>query len=110
MLGDLGLELADRRAPLEPKLKAFWKMLERPDEPEPTPRSTKVARNAAARNTYAHFACVAQPLEEQLFLPLRRLLLARLLLRGYCCGESIARRAALAVLCTSCHWSLFLAS
>ena len=93
--------------PLEPKLKAFWRTSLIPVEPEPTPKKTKPSAKATASSTNTHFACVAQPLEEQLLLPLRRLLLA-CGGRGYGCGASILRRAALAVLRTSCHCVLVL--
>ena len=52
--------------PLLPKLKAFWSASLMPVEPEPTPKKT----NPSAKTS-------AQALEEQLLLPLRRLVLVR---------------------------------
>ena len=75
-----------------------------PVEPEPTPRRTKPSTNVIARNDVDPLGVVPQPLEEELLLPLRRLrACAGVRYRGR--GASIRRRAALAVLRTSCHVS-----
>ena len=74
-----------------------------PVEPEPTPKKTKPSAKTSGEQHEHPLRVHAQALEEELFLPLRRLLL-RAAVAGY--GRqraSILRRAALAVLRTSCH-------
>ena len=73
-----------------------------PVDPEPTPKRTKPEGEDDGERDKGPLRVVAKPLEEELLLPLRRLLLVRRGYRG--CGASILRRAALAVLRTSRHW------